>query len=500
MIFYKNLKKQKQTSKKDLVFSIFEDGMKTNKDDSIAKSNECKIFYNTKISNGSLENGMGFEDLKVPADTSNIQTQHSFDFSEKIDDIKMIAYDRWYNSQTGKYDYIMFMTDSSGVVWFVFLIDQFNGYVWELSSSVSSQPLSSTVYRIGDNDCTVMFTEEGMQYFANGVQGLYSNVPPFVSSAIYYGQFFGIKNNEKSQLVYTSNTDLRNWSDESTSVIEFLDNKGAFKKIVLFNDYVYLFREFGITKISIYTSKNDFAFTHLYFSPSYIYEKSICVCGEKIFFATRDGIYTFDGKNVDKIQNEYSNMFEKFDNTNCCGESFNGKYYFATKYDFDDNQTVGCEVSSFVNNVLVEIDINSFEVNILRGVDIKSLIRVENPYMSKLCAIFYNSNKQRVGQLNYSGKVFESNTKKEWSSFITDLGYVGKRKKVKQIFIDTKYDCEVKIWSDEGEKTISFTGKNQTQMQFLSLYGQKFQFSFKASGQNIKICKPMIIYEIAEWK
>ena len=498
MIFYKNLKKPRKISKKDLVFSIFEDGMKTNKDDSIAKSNECKTFYNIKVSKGALENGLGFEDLKVPANTENLKDLHTFNFVGRVDEIKTIFCERWYSEEKGKYEYLILMTDSHGTVWFIFLIDKYNGFVWNLSENVSSQPLSCATYRIGTKDCTVMFTEEGMQYFASGVQGVYPNVPAFISSLLYYGRFFGIKNEGKNNLVYTVNTDLRNWDDTATSVIEFLDNRGAFKKLILFNDYVYLFREFGITKISIYTAKNDFAFSHLYISPSYIFEKSISVCGEKIYFATRDGIYSFDGKSAEKLKTDYSEMFCNLDNTNCSGESFNGKYYLATRYDFGDGQNVGCENTTFENNVLIEIDVKTDDVEILRGVDIRNLIRVENPYMNKLCATFNYANKQRIGQLTNDGKLFDIGTQKEWTSFMTDLGECGKRKKIKQIFIDTKYDCEVKILSDESEKILNFEGKNQTQMQFLSIYGQKFQFSFKSYGNDIKICKPMVIFEICE--
>ena len=93
MIFYKNLKKPRKISKKDLVFSIFEDGMKTNKDDSIAKSNECKTFYNIKVSKGALENGLGFEDLKVPANTENLKDLHTFNFVGRVDEIKTIFRD-----------------------------------------------------------------------------------------------------------------------------------------------------------------------------------------------------------------------------------------------------------------------------------------------------------------------------------------------------------------------------------------------------------------------
>ena len=59
------------------------------------------------------------------------------------------------------------------------------------------------------------------------------------------------------------------------------------------------------------------------------------------------------------------------------------------------------------------------------------------------------------------------------------------------------YDEEV-VEDIYGEKTLSFSGKNQTQKQFFALYGEKFQFSFKTTEQNIKVCKPMVIFEIEE--
>ena len=54
LIFYKNLKKHKKTTEKNITFSIFKDGVISNEDDLISKPNECKTFYNYTIVSNKL--------------------------------------------------------------------------------------------------------------------------------------------------------------------------------------------------------------------------------------------------------------------------------------------------------------------------------------------------------------------------------------------------------------------------------------------------------------
>lgn len=61
MIFYKNHKKHKKTEEKNLVFSIFANGLVSNQDDLVAKPNECKNFYNLTFCDGALKTGLGFK-------------------------------------------------------------------------------------------------------------------------------------------------------------------------------------------------------------------------------------------------------------------------------------------------------------------------------------------------------------------------------------------------------------------------------------------------------
>lgn len=496
MIFYKNLKSHKKTKEKNLVFSIFANGVVSNEDDLVSKPNECKTFYNLSLVDGALKTGLGFKDFVVPATLEQPEVTHGFNFAEKIDEIQGVWLNRWYNTNIESFVYQILMTDSSNVVWGVPLIDAYEGFVWQISTKMQSTPTSYSRYRIANEDSALFFSADGMLYLAATAEGIYDNVPALISSVVHYDNFFGITNTNRNTLVYTTNLNLKTWSDEESSTIEFLDNRGSFTKLIAFNDYVYLFRENGITKISIYSSKNDFSFTHLYTSSSKIYENSVCVCGDKVFFMARDGLYTFNGNSVDKIMENCDKYFKNLDNSNCCCACLNGKYYLATNCDFNDGNSIGCESSDYVNNVLFEIDIETLALNMLRGVDIRMLLSIDNPFMNKLCACFYNDYKQRVGELTDDGKVFENSQGKLWKSFYTDLDYKFKRKKIKEIIINTLYDCQVEIKSDEETKTFNFVGSEKEQRLPVCVYGKNFQFTFKTDSQNCEISKPMIVFDV----
>ena len=496
MIFYKNIKKHKKTSQKDIVFSIFANGVVSNQDDLVSKPNECKEYYNLTVNDGALKTGLGFRDLQVPASADDLENCHGYNFAEKIDEIDGIWLDRWYNSDIEAYVYNLLMIDSTNYLWGVPMIDEYEGIVWSKSNKLSSYPTFQCQYRIDNTDCTLFFTEEGMLYTAAYGEGFYPDVPALISGVVHYDNFFGITNTNRNTLIYTTNLNLKEWSDEESSAIEFLDNRGSFTKLVAFNDYVYLFREYGITKISIYTSKDDFSFTHLYTSSSKIYENSVCVCGDKVFFMTRDGLYTFNGNTVSKVAEQYDDYFKNLDNSNCSSACLNGKYYIATKHYFNDGQQIGCEESNFVNNVLFEIDIDNFSLNVYRGVDIRKILAVDNPYMSKLCACFYNNYKQQIGELTVDGKTFTNNNEKKWKSFETDLGYKSKEKKIKEIIINTLYDCNVEIKSDEETKVYSFSCSDKEQRLPVCVYGKNFQFSFFTDAEKCEICKPMIVFDV----
>lgn len=496
-MFYKNIKKFKQTEEKNLEFSIFEQDIDTQKDDSVKKPNECKMFYNLSYQNGALTTGLGFRDLRVPASADNLGQWNVLNFSNTVTKIQNFWIERWFNVTYQEYVYQLLLMDSDKTVYGALMLDEYDGLFAPRTTLMTSMPTYQCPYRVNDADATLFFTNEGLVAIGQYLNMKYENVPAMISCVTHYGYFFGILATSRSTFVYTDNLDITEWADDTGSTIELMDNLGAFIKLLVFNDYVYLFREHGITKISIYTSKNDFSFTHLYTSTSKIFENSICVCGNKVLFLTRDGLYSFNGSSVSKICQEYDEYFRNCDNTNCSCACLDGKYYLSTKCNFSDD-IVGCEANStYTNNALFEIDLNDFKLNLLRGVDIKKILAIDTPYFSKLCAIFNDKDKS-VGELCFCGKDFSLNTKKVWKSANTDLGYLGKDKKIKEIIIKTKYPCSVEISSNEETKTYNFEGKDFEQRLPVSVYGKTFEFCFKTDQSDCEICKPKIVFDVVK--
>lgn len=496
-MFYENLKKFKKTTEKNLTFSIFESGVSSDADDSISKPTECKNFYNLTYNDGALKTGLGFKDLEVPTSVTDLKTTSVFDISAKVTKVSAIYLEKMFSEAYDMYVNQIMVLDSDFKVYGLPLLNLRNNYMVTRSDKLTAKPIFCTEYRVSNSDVVIFFTKNETAISGQTINAVCANVPPMISCVVHYGNFFGIKNDSKNTLIYTKNTDLRKWTEnETTSTIEFLDNRGVFIKLVAFNDYVYLFREKGITKISIYTSKEDFSVTHLYTSSSRIFENSICVCGDKVFFMTRDGLYSFNGTTVTKICEKYDKYFKNLDNSNCSSACLDGKYYIATRCDFNDGETVGCEANEgFVNNVLFEVDLKNFELNLLRGVDIINILSVDCPYLSKLCACF-NDKAQKIGELCFNGKDFLTNNKKAWQSYATDLGYNAKRKKLKELILTTKYNCEIEIISDEETKTYSFSGSDAEQRLAICVSGKTFQFKFKTDAEKCEICKPMIVFDV----
>lgn len=499
MIFYKNLKKNRKAKEKNLVFSIFQNGIVTDKDDSILEGNVCKNTFNVSFSDGALKTGLGFEDFKLPDMDGDLNVCHIMDFAEQIDEVQELWLDRWYNNNTNKYYYQLLLTDSQNTLYGVVIPDIMEGFVMIKSIKLQNKTVTfGRNYRIENLDSSIFFTDQGMVYLTYSGEQVFTNVPAMISCVVHYGNFFGITNTNRNTLVYTTNLNLKEWDNEQSSTIEFLDNRGAFTKLILFNDYVYLFREYGITKISLYSSKDNFSFTHLYSSTSRIYENSVCVCGDVVVFVTRDGIYEFNGNSVKKVLMQLDGYVKKFDNTNCCSACLDGKYYFATYCNFDDEIEVGCEGATCKNNIMLEYDIQRDEVDILRGVDIRRLLAIDTPLITKLCACFYGDNKQRVGELNHSGKVFENTPLKTWESVTSDLGEFGKRKHIKEVFLTCVYDCKLEIESDEEKKIFDLKGQKNEQRMQVSVFGKQFKFVFKTENQNIEIRKPVVVFGVLQ--
>ncbi len=86
--------------------------------------------------------------------------------------------------------------------------------------------------------------------------------------------------------------------------ISFPSERGRIVGLLPFEESLFVFYEYGISRLSLAGRAREFAMEKIEYSGGEILQNSMSVCsadGAKIFFLAKDGLYAFDGKKARKI-------------------------------------------------------------------------------------------------------------------------------------------------------------------------------------------------------
>ena len=83
-----------------------------------------------------------------------------------------------------------------------------------------------------------------------------------------------------------------------------------------------------------------------------------------------------------------------------------------------------------------------------------------------------------------------------WISPLTDLGYADKRKLIKELYFRTKYDCYVRVLTENCEKRIKVYGKNGVSRVPINVIGTVIAINFETTIENAEISNPQIIINL----
>lgn len=471
-------------------FNNFFQPVITNKDENLLNPNDGIIVYNFFTKDGSLKNGLGLKDL-------TLKNSRGVDYVIKSSDteVKGLWTARWLNNaNTNVEDYLFYMVGNN----VCYLDLKFPQYTFTMENTFTDIPSITKIRQNLTLEAFAFTSSDGLVILNQSTETLYNDVPNIMDACYHYNKLFAITQETRNALVYSSQTDVSLWTNSNTYRIDFTDDRGRLLKIMAFNDDLYVFREFGITKVTPYSMNTDFSIDHLYESSSYIYPQTISIYGNYVIFMTKDGLYSFNGSSVKKLDYTIIEKVEKIESSSPCGIGFNGKYYLACKIDFAESK-VGCENSEYVNNSVIIFDFEKKDFQILRGIDIKQFASLNSVNLNKLCAIFNGDNNYKIGEFVDGGQVFGEVYENKWSSGLSDLGYTDKLKHVSELKILAEANCEFLIESDETSKTYQITGSSKVQRIKIDVKGKLLKFSFKSNSLLQKISKPEISVTVQMW-
>lgn len=449
----------------EIIINNFSGGIDACISGRLADFKKAQMCYNFNFSGGNLKHDVGFEPLfggKMPV-CSGLDSL--FTSESGVCDGFVFLYRR-YDFEAKKQDDKLIIFDSTHTGYYINLFDE-SFTLTPLGVSFSSRPVAEN-YRLMGKDVVIMVSSEDNMVVWDGVSApeIIIDAPKISSMDIHYERLFATSKGSET-LRFSDDLDPTNWSESLSDAgfIELVDERGKLEKVLSFNDYLYVFRERGVSRV--YASSSDqrnFYVNHLFTAGGSIIPSTIAICGDKIIFAATDGLYAFDGSStVRKLEN----LFPLFNFSSSVACFHAGKYYLAAKLDFDGEKMPNG------NNALLELDAETFEYKLIRGRDIIDLCSFSCGGVEGL-VILSSLNGGSLEVLSTSGQSVPS----EYKSWLSCVTTTKENKVVRKVCLSSFGDSEITLFNEKGEELkVCFSGGEESKSVF---------FPFKKLGLKLK--------------
>lgn len=447
--------------------------------------NFAREIENFDFSSGELRNGIGFKNLTSCLNEEQGNSTLANDL-DGIGDVVRVFHFYKYNQITNCRDDKLIFVNHLYQVFYINLYSQ-NKTLYSLRNITFTSLPVAVRYRLNGEDVILFSSETDNMVVWNGTDQPYEvlDSPKISSMVIHYERLFATVDKEKSAVWFSDDLDPTSWtvSLDEAGFIELIDERGALEKVISFSDYLYIFREYGISRLTAFASQTSFSANNLFVSSGKIYSSSACVCGDKILFLANDGIYKFDGLNTTKILTNISNNLLGIDNSNAMACYHNGKYYLACNYKF----------ASAVESALLVINIDTLKLeSILRGVKVNYLTSLNTDILSGVIALTnYQNDQTDITMICDDGAYLSVPLKKVYCSQTTFLSYPDKKKTLKKILLNTKGDIDLFISNGLTEEKIFVKGSPLPQILRVNIPLYEFAYKIESNNQicNIKNIK-----------
>ncbi|MBR5250535.1 MAG: hypothetical protein IKV38_00740, partial [Clostridia bacterium] len=361
-MFFKKALLKKNSKLKSLTIDSFAGGLNSVIDDAYLGSSTAKLSYNVVGDSGVLKENKGLVWFKKS------QEKGYLPIGIENKKIKKAWYYKRFDNQTQTNDDQMVLLAEDNTL-YALSLNKTGG-----AKLIDERPFNAIPYavnyRLKGNDVIIFCSNSDDMRVYDGVEKpqVIVDAPKVSSMCIHYDRLFATTVQDKNTLVFSDDLDPTNWNIgiEEAGYITMTDDRGALVKVVSFLNNLYVFREYGISKLVAYGQQSSFSLSHLFLSTGKIMGDTVVVCGNTILFLTELGLYQFDGSNAKKILSNLDGYFEGVDNTHAQADFCDGKYYLTANLNFNDGMTTFAE-KNCTNNAIVEVDLIKGSANFLRG-------------------------------------------------------------------------------------------------------------------------------------
>jgi len=256
-----------------------------------------------------------------------------------------------------------------------------------------------------------------------------------------------------------------------------LDERGKVNKVISYLNFVYILRDFGISRLSAFADQTDFSVTNLFVSSGRIFEHTAALCGDRIIFLASDGLYQFDGLTTSRIMQRLDGAIDV--SPNAAASFHNGKYYLSCiigSADTADNKN---------NNAVLVYEVATGLFSILKDVDVRAF----NKCNEKMYAITENGT---AAYIERCGSVFGEITTKRWVSGLLDFG-TDTVKHVREINFATDDAVTLTVFTESTSKDFTITPDRGIARVRVNLSGRKIGIAIVSKTEQARVARPTVV-------
>ena len=431
-------------------------------DGDVGGFNKAKVCYNFTCKDGALKTSFGLKGLQSTYRLPNYEIFDAIyfykrnDYVNGVNDDRIIAY-----STSGN----MFVVSASG-----------GAYTQIAGLTFTKKPIG-VCYNYNSKDVIIFSAEgEGIKIYDGNSVVTVPDAPPVTSMCIHNERLFITSGGVDGALWFSDDFDPTNWNVSLTEAgfIDMSDERGEMLEAVAFGGHVYVFRDYGVSRVTAYADQSEFSVSHLLVSCGKICKHTITVCGDCILFFASDGLYRFDGYNAVKISEPW------FDNVETTKNWVKGVYYNGYAY-----YLISVKINTGLQWVILAVKPNGsdYAFSLIAQITDIAVMRGENIY--KLFAV--ERMKLNVFEVEQGAGWDGDSINMEWQGEETDFGVKGRIKILDKVKFYSNHPVRLTVVCDGEENVFEVSPEKGVCEVFVGLKGSKFALKFYALGVDVEI-------------
>ncbi len=430
---------------------------------------------NFAFEDGCLTGGIGID----PALARNAQKSQLPDAPLPIRDIFFYK----FTAKSGERDDRIVARLEDNTVWFVKLFAQNPQWTRVKSFSMIGKEVHAVNYNADGKDqllfCSV---EEPLFMLDDETPLFFDQAPQFSCFTMHSERLFGGVNGARIRLWFSDDFNPFNWqvSAEEAGYITFDDEYGDILQVMSFLGYLYIFREYGVFRLTAFGKQSEFVLKRVFVDTGRIVKNSIAFCGGKIMFMAGKNLYDFDGYSIRRVA---KNLPEAKDVEGVKAACLDGYYYLSERlWDGEDQYAV------------IRYEFETEKISVMRGAHVRDLLTVRTGGSEDVfVALFDDATSKTLGAMSKSGRVMGAATHKFYEYAPSSLG-TAKFKTLSCLDVVTDGDISLTVTADDMTHTFDVKGSQFQQRISVGAKGRRIGLTIRSD--EACVCVPPVTAEL----